>query len=724
MATDVSIRFRADARQSRQEIQRLRGTLNQLNKAVVENRKALLNATGAERKRIQAVQAASAVQKAALQQQIREAQARKQAIAELQRETQAREQAARAAERAAEQSRQATQQLTAGLAIASGLAARQLGELTVGFVQAAANMETFRASLNAVIQDSAETDRVLARLLAVSVDLVGIDTGDLINYAARLMSVGISADDTISAISGVTKRLAEQGRPAHEVAGSMEQVAQSFNTGTLVMQDLRPLLRVMPTFWRDATNALGETVRTTDDFNRVAAASGGHTQTLLRVLAEMERASQGADLSTLNAQIDILQDQSRILAAELGQHLIPAVVFIIRQINDWIEVFNNMGDNAQRAIVWAVALATGLTALTAVVGGTVVAFGALSASLAAITGASGLAGVASLVGQAAGGLGRIVGVLGRVGSVGNLAATSIITLTQAWQMIYDAFQRTPPFEDAQESVQALDVAASQTARSLGITAESFANISEGARNEIGLLISRADELRNSITNAINKGDTQAAAAFRQEYRRINEQLTALVATAPEASAAIRELGSETRPLITTTENLTGVLRHVDTRFLMFRERAETLSGTIRELPAEITAVRGEFDVLAPTAARVNAIFTEYNETLNQFVATSGIVITNFEKESEALDEVSQRIIQLTQDAEGLAHVYEVLERRTDAHNAALVNPAVTRAAASLRRLCNRNRQQRISPVRHSKKSHRTHRRDSQNSHGRRSRLRV
>ena len=94
MPADVSIRFRAESQQARKEVQILRGTLTQLNKTLVENRNALLTSTGEERKRIQAVQAANAVQKAALQQQIRETQGRKQAIADLQRETRERERAA------------------------------------------------------------------------------------------------------------------------------------------------------------------------------------------------------------------------------------------------------------------------------------------------------------------------------------------------------------------------------------------------------------------------------------------------------------------------------------------------------------------------------------------------------------------------------------------------------------------------------------------------------
>ena len=93
-------------------------------------------------------------------------------------------------------------------------------------------------------------------------------------------------------------------------------------------------------------------------------------------------------------------------------------------------------------------------------------------------------------------------------------------------------------------------------------------------------------------------------------------------------------------------------------------------------------------MLAPTTERVNAIFTTYNETLGEYVRVSGIVVTSAQAEQEALDAVTQGIVQQTQDAEGLAHVQEVLTQRTDAHNAALVNPAVSDAVDSLRNYAN------------------------------------
>ena len=409
MPAEASIRFRAESQQARREIQTLRGTLAQLNKTLAEQRNQLIGATAEEQKNIRAHIAANNALKTTMRSQIEQTNLRKQAIAQTQREAKERERLAqqqvreaqrvgKAQEQAARRASAAQSALIADLTRGARVVYQELSRLTTGFVSAAANMETFRNSVQAVTRDTTETNRILAELLQLTVELVGIETGTLISYAGRLMAAGLSAEEAITAIRGVTERIAEQGKSASVTARVMEQLTQSFNAGIATMQDFRPILREMPTFWRDASNALGVQITNLEDFRQAADAAGGNTQALLLVLAEMGRASEGANLDTLNAQIDILSDQARLLQAELGEHLIPAIVAIAKEVNLWIERFRNMDDRAQAAIAWAIALATALTGLSVIVGTATLGFGALSASLAAITGVAGVAGLTAGIG--------------------------------------------------------------------------------------------------------------------------------------------------------------------------------------------------------------------------------------------------------------------------------------------------------------------------------------
>ena len=409
MPAEASIRFRAESQQARREIQTLRGTLAQLNKTLAEQRNQLMGATAEEQKNIRAHIAANNALKTTMRSQIEQTNLRKQAIAQTQKEAKERERlaqqqvreaqrVAKAQEQAARRASAAQSALIADLTRGARVVYQELSRLTTGFVSAAADMETFRNSVQAVTRDTTETNRILAELLQLTVELVGIKTGTLISYAGRLMAAGLSAEEAITAIRGVTERIAEQGKSASVTARVMEQFTQSFNAGIATMQDFRPILREMPTFWRDASNALGVQITNLEGFRQAADAAGGNTQALLLVLAEMGRASEGANLDTLNAQIDILSDQARLLQAELGEHLIPAIVAIAKEVNVWIERFRNLDDRAQAAIAWAIALATALTGISVIVGTATLGFGALSASLAAMTGVAGVAGLTAGIG--------------------------------------------------------------------------------------------------------------------------------------------------------------------------------------------------------------------------------------------------------------------------------------------------------------------------------------
>ena len=146
----------------------------------------------------------------------------------------------------------------------------------------------------------------------------------------------------------------------------------------------------------------------------------------------------------------------------------------------------------------------------------------------------------------------------------------------------------------------------------------------------------------------------------------------------------RETTAVTHVFVSSIDAFGGALTQFDRRFLGFHERVDAFTGAIRALPPEITAVRDGFDVLSPTTARVTAIFQEYNETLGRYIAVSGIVVASAEAETQALSAVSKSIIQQTQDAEALADVLSNVAHRTDAHTAALVNPAISEAAENVR----------------------------------------
>ena len=287
-----------------------------------------------------------------------------------------------------------------GISRAFRAAELSLGRYTSEFIRQAAGLETYRASLQSVTRDAAETERVLGRLLQLTVDLVGVDTQDLIGYAARLQATGLEAEVVARSIEGVTKRVAEQGKSARVTVRVLEQFTQAVNTNIISYRDFIPILREVPTLYRDFSDALGTPVKSLDDLRAAADRVGGPTAAVTLTMQHMANAAQGANLDTLNAQLDIFYDSSKVLAAEIGEHLIPAVVFLFKEVNAAIQYFRGLSDEARAAIGWAAALGTGFTGLVATVGSVSAAVLFLNAQLVAITGASGLSGLGALLAPA------------------------------------------------------------------------------------------------------------------------------------------------------------------------------------------------------------------------------------------------------------------------------------------------------------------------------------
>lgn len=715
MATDVFIRFRAESNQAQGSIQSLRQRLAQLNQTLAEQRNQLIGATAEEQKNIRAHIAANTAVKATIRSRIEQATLQKQAIAQTMKEARERERVAqqqirasqqetRERERAAQQQIRASQQISAAqralvqdLVIGARVVHQQLSQLTSGFVRAAADMETFRNTINVVTQDAAETNRILANLLQLTVDLVGIDTRDLISYAGRLMATGLSAAEAETAISGVTKRVAEQGKAAFVTRRVLEQFTQAINANHISYQDFRPILRELPTLYRDASNALGVQINSLEDFRRAAASVGGPTEAILLLLDEMARSSEGANLDTFNAQLDILRDQARLLAAELGEHLIPAIVSILKQVNVWIERFRHMDDSVQAAIAWAGALATALTGLTTVIGVATLGFGALSASLTAITGASGVAALTA-------GIGSLVAAFAAAApyiAVGGIIVGGLVLLAKAINDTSEAAQiLSVEITRLDQVMQVYNLTTGKLERLTEAQANSYTNFRErvkDAQGEVQELSRRLQENRDEqekLKAAIDNASSAGA------FRVLQKDLDNVIAKEQELSAALDEATAKLQGLKfeVPTENLTEPIESLEEQIIRavdgvlrlrdaFGEVAR--SGEIQEIhtaaSALTTALKRELelqlqDAQLTAAERLDLELTNARE----------IERINRESQQRITTILQERIQTISSELEGFDDFWRVAAGGADEYTTAvdLATVSVTNHAAELQALRN------------------------------------
>ena len=211
-----------------------------------------------------------------------------------------------------------------------------------------------------------------------------------------------------------------------------------------------------------------------------------------------------------------------------------------------------------------------------------------------------------------------------------------------------------------------------------MTGEYAGNI-QSLQSELTRVNTELDAKRQRLDELSQTATSTAHPAVQQLTRQVAEletqsaSLTGQIGTLREEFTSIEApaMGAETatRGFVSSIDDFGGALTRIDTRFLTFHERTEALSGAIRELPPELTAVRTEFDVLAPTAARVAAVFKD--------IETS---VVDLEEEERALNLINSEL------HGGLTTTAEALQ--LTAHNANLVNPAISQGVESFRNYAN------------------------------------
>ena len=209
-------------------------------------------------------------------------------------------------------------------------------------IKASAEVEKFSSTLRIASGNTASANLSLQRLLDITTELAAIDTASLIQFSARLQTAGLSAQQAESVIVGVTRRMEEQGKSAANTVRVLEQFVQAINANLITMQDFRPILREYPQLYRDFSEALGKPIRDLDSFRAAAESVGGATEAIVIGLEHVARVARGAELNTINRQLDEFRDRVFVLQAALGDALRPVVVDIIKVANSFLESLENL----------------------------------------------------------------------------------------------------------------------------------------------------------------------------------------------------------------------------------------------------------------------------------------------------------------------------------------------------------------------------------------------
>ena len=285
----------------------------------------------------------------------------------------------------------------------------------LNLVKAAANFETYENSVRVFSRTQEQANERLIKLVQFSKELVGLPTGDIIKFFGRLSQLNLSDDEAIAAIRSVTQAIAEQGKGTAIARLSMEQFVQALGNVKPLQTDFRTLFREMPQLAVAIEKEFGKAARNAQEFREVLDELGLAWQDVrVRLIRALDDIVVGANIDTLNAQLDILHDQAEVTAAAFGKILLPSIIAIISKVNELLNLFQKIPDSIKAIIIGAVGGATSIAAMTFAVTASIAAWAALNLLLLNYTGLKVIPFVKAAVTRLIPVLGAMKAVLGGV----------------------------------------------------------------------------------------------------------------------------------------------------------------------------------------------------------------------------------------------------------------------------------------------------------------------
>lgn len=674
----ATIQIAVDARgPARDQLLQIRRAIASINQEISENNRRTAQCDPITRRSLQTKNQLLALERSVLRAEnesnrVREAAARQEQrrIQEIQR---ARQRAAREREQIARREAQELNRLAAARqAFASNLTFiltgvnQQLSQLTGNFVSSAASLQTFYQTVRVAEGNAEDASRAIDRLLALTVELVGIDTRDLIQFYGRLRAAGVEASRAETLIRGVTDAVAEQEKSTAVTRRILEQASQAVSAGRIVYEDFRSIIRELPTAFRVASDVVGENVRSIEEFREAAQRTIGESEAVIRFFERLAETSQGADLNTFNAQLEIFRDLLFVAAAEIGQELLPALTAALRQINSWIEAFRELNPEIKAIIAFVTVTATGLTGLGVAVGGLTVAMGALNASLVALTGAAGLAGLAAIVtpllpilGVGAGLAGVAVAAgyaINRLAELSDPANQALIEITVSATDAEMALEMVRA--KAQETGDALQYVSQATAQAIqaapggiDVSAGTFEQLRAGTLEEgsggIVVVPEEAREAQQSVADLTAElyNHIRAAVDVREHIDELSEAQGVLNDFWAVASGQVEDYAASIEIVVPSIINLAAETEALNAAIDANLASINPATEAYESYGLALSSVAAEQELAAARGQLIDPVLRQQTLATREYASAVGELGVEYEE----VDDIAQRAIDASRD---------------------------------------------------------------------------
>ena len=567
-------------------------------------------------------------------------------------------------------------------ALGIGALAAGVGELARNSVVAAGRLSLLTTGLENVTGSSAAAEQRLTELDAIA-RLPGANLDALIQYNNRLTAIGLTSKETDSVLLNVGQSIVSLGGNAVIAEQALEQISQALQQNRISLQDFRPIIQRVPGFLQAIADVHG-VAPSLDGLREATENLGGSVKNaLLPVLEELGDRFAAPPPESYVRSVDELQNAFFLFQATLGEQVLPAVSAVARGLA-------GLFDNIRASIDAPSSLGEILEGVTE----NFVSFDRAIGNTTSIES-------------------RNLAIMGHV--------SALETAREELQTFIDTQSRTGGFGViiAAERSGAGGFGAILTDEIaqiglLGEELEAFQGILDGSALSIDFFAGRVSDLGANIQR--NQGNisqwTQAqrelAAAGKSssdEYGEFNKRII-------EANQVIEALRSEyaryNAIVALGEENLNSTSLATNLLTLSQKAAAQAIADTTTafedgatayaESVAAASQVRENLEKLSFAQGVLNDHWMVASGQLEDYAATIQTVVpavVDLVEAEEALNTaIDANLTVIDADIESLLRYVDALdaldeglanvERGLDAHNAALVNPAISDAADSLR----------------------------------------
>jgi TP901 family phage tail tape measure protein len=251
----------------------------------------------------------------------------------------------------------------------------------------------------------------------------GLNAQEMFASIAALTKGGIK---TTEAVSGLKAALTGVIKPTTEATQLANQLGIEFNTEALQAQGLVGFLQGVAEATGGNIDQMGQLFGSIEGLNAVLALTGPQAKSLeetFKDLTENTGQSREAFDRFIEANPGFVFEQTKaqvkVLAIELGQSLLPALIELVKMVKPWIESLIGIVQAHPKATAAIVTVTAAVGALMLAIGPVLIALGSISTMFA------GAGGVAAAAGAATGAIGLLGAALGPAAIVAVLAGAGV-----------------------------------------------------------------------------------------------------------------------------------------------------------------------------------------------------------------------------------------------------------------------------------------------------------